>query len=328
MRIDVEKGRMLNAGCLWVHFICRNTDIMTTLNQAPFHVFVVNDRHYKGKIFGVNVELEILGNVEPGPNGEVDIVADVRLPLSLGRTHTVAHYRYRLVEVDVTVVDLRLVLETTGMVMAIYAFFLRRRIDAYLNQVISDNEKAAILLQNNDRSLQQLLSDDQFERVQRFRKKYGEQLKPEIKPVETSIIATLEKRLWDSELSELTLLHQKIGGREDELEKEIFRMRETRDSVATLLIARRMLEVIVTSICQAILKRPRGTEPLAGVIDKITKAEGIPEYVATSMGNLNKLSTYGAHPKDFSPIQVREALLALCSIMEWYAGHQPSQVVQ
>ena len=37
-----------------------------------------------------------------------------------------------------------------------------------------------------------------------------------------------------------------------------------------------------------------------------------------TMQNLNRLGSYGAHPKDFSPRQVREALIGLCSIVEWY----------
>lgn len=321
MKIDVEKGRMLEASFLWVHFVLRSPDIMAALSKSPFHAIPSGNSHFTARIFGVSCDLEVLGEPEPKQIGNVDIVADVRLPLALGRTHTVVHYRYRGDAITSSLVDLRFTLETTGFIMGLYAHSLRNRIDSYLSQVLSDNEKAAVMAQNNDPVLQQLLSSEQNQRIKQFRAKYADSTILAHKEEDGSVVVKLDKRVWDSELLELIRLHQKVGGKEVELEKELTRIRETRDSALTLLIARRMLEVIVTSICVAILKRPRGNEPLATVIDKIAKAEGIPEYVATSMSNLNRLSTYGAHPKDFSPMQVREALLALCSIMEWFAEY-------
>ena len=323
MNINVEKGRMLSASCHWVHFIIRNPDIMTTLNKAPLVTSFVDYRHFGGEIFKVKVIMEIVGDKEPKPSGEIDIIADVKMPINLGKTHTVAHYRYRLIDGDMTMVDLQLDLETTGIIMAIYAFFLKRRINDYLNRVMSDNERAAILIQDNDPCLEQLLSREQIARIDNYRKTYGDALTAEDNRISPEPTHSLEqdKRLWDSELLELTEVYEKFEERTDELRSELIRIRETRDAVATLLIARRMLEVIVGNVCQKSLKRPRGTEPLAGVIDKIARSHYIPEYVITSMSNLNRLSTYGAHPKKFSIRQVREALMALCSIMEWYAGY-------
>ena len=37
-----------------------------------------------------------------------------------------------------------------------------------------------------------------------------------------------------------------------------------------------------------------------------------------SMINLNSLSTYGAHPKTYSPSQVKTVLIELLTIVEWY----------
>jgi hypothetical protein len=323
MNINVEKGRMLSASCQWIHFIVRNPDIMTTLNKAPFVTSFIDNRHFGGEIFKVKVMMEIIGDKEPKPSGEIDIVADVRMPMGLGKTHTVAHYRYRLIDRDMTMVDLQLGLETTGIIMAIYAFLLKHRINDYLNRVMSDNERAAILIQDNDPCLEQLISLEQIARIDNYRKIYGDTVTAEDNKISTETTHSLEqdKRLWDSELLELTEVYEKFEERTDELRNELIRIRETRDAVATLLIARRMLEVIVGNVCQRNLRRPRGTEPLAAVIDKIARSQQIPEYVITSMSNLNRLSTYGAHPKKFSIRQVREALMALCSIMEWYAGY-------
>ena len=329
MKIKVEKGRILSASCHWIHFTLRNTDIMTTLNRAPLNLTAIDKHHFYGSIFKVRIRLKVIGDSEPKPSGEVDIVADVRMPCLLGRTHTVAHYRYRLVETRMTAVELLFDLETNGILMAIYAMMMKNNIDSYLNRVMADNERAALLMQEDDSSLKSLLTEEQLNRINRFRLKYGNTFsidggnrkdKNAFKTIQQSIIKE-KRRLWDSELTELTELYETFEGRAENLESELYRIRETRDAVAALLIARRMLEVIVSHVCKKSLERDRGTEPLAGIIDKIARSKCAPEYVTTSMNNLNRLSTYGAHPKEFSPRQVREALMALCSIMEWYSKY-------
>ena len=332
MEIAAEKGRMLGASCPWVHFVLRNTDIMTAVNKAPLMLSAVDDRHFSGRIFGVRVSIEVLGDKEAKPSGEIDVVAEVHMPLNLGTTHTVAHYRYRLVDENTTAVDLRFNLSTNGIIMYLYASFLKRRIDSYIDRIMSDNENAAIMLQTSDPSLSHVLCQDQLERIARYRAIYGDTLsrtEAEEKAEEPPVLTT-DKRMWDQELSELTKLYQSFRGRTNELETELVRIRDTRDAVATLLIARRMLELIVANLCRAGLDRPRGTEPLASVIDKLARAECAPEYIITSMNNLNRLAVYGTHPKKFSPRQVREALMALCSIMEWYvtSAQHPEELAE
>ena len=92
----------------------------------------------------------------------------------------------------------------------------------------------------------------------------------------------------------------------------------TEDENVAMLYSRRCLEVIVTDLCETELNRPRKTEPLKGIIDKLNKEEKVPSYIITSMHGLNSLSTYGAHPKDFDPDQVKPALSNLAIIMKWY----------
>lgn len=41
---------------------------------------------------------------------------------------------------------------------------------------------------------------------------------------------------------------------------------------------------------------------------------------------LNSLSTYGAHPKDFDPEQVRPALSNLAIIIKWYLKYKGLKV--
>ncbi len=321
MKLSVEKGRMFGVAWPWVRFVLSNTDIVTVINHAPMRAQKVSEKEFTGRIFGVFVHMEVIVDAKPDPKDEVHIIADVKMPWGLGRTHTVAHYRYSSVDSLTTMVDLHLSLDTVGPIMAIYACSRKRGIDDYLNQVMCHNERTGALLQDNDPVLKELLNEEQLVRIANYRQEWGN-----APCLSSASEAALElpkldcTQSWHPELTELTGLYERVQGKTNLIEQELIRIRETRDAVATLLVARRMLEVIVAQICEEKLCRPRGTEPLARILDKIAHEEAIPEYILTSMGNLNRLSTYGAHPKNFSPRQVREALLALCSIMEWYVS--------
>jgi uncharacterized protein (TIGR02145 family) len=94
-----------------------------------------------------------------------------------------------------------------------------------------------------------------------------------------------------------------------------------------MLYSRRCLEVIVTDLCETELKRPRKTEPLKGIIDKLNSEEKVPSHIITSMLSLNSMATYGAHPKDFDPEQVKPVLNNLAIIIRWYLKFKDFQIV-
>lgn len=321
MKISLEKARMFAASWQWVQFTLVNTDIMTDLNHAPLKLKMVAKNKFQGDIFGVQIAMDIVVDSKPDPKDEVSIIADVQMPFGLGRTHTVAHYRYCSIDNITTMVDLQLSLDTVGPFMGLYAAIKKRHIDDYLGNVMGQNERAAILLQENDAALESLLSSSQLSRVASWRKELLQfSHLSSIADTTQGQQPILDGRAWHPEILELVSLYSSIQGKATHLEDELKRIRDTEDAVATLLVARRMLEVIITQVCEEKLKRPRGTEPLSGILDKIAHTQVMPEYIITSMQNLNRLSTYGAHPKNFSPRQVREALLALCSIVEWYVS--------
>lgn len=93
-----------------------------------------------------------------------------------------------------------------------------------------------------------------------------------------------------------------------------------------MLYSRRCLEVIITDLCECELKRPRKTEPLKGIIDKLNKEEKVPSHIITSMHGLNDLSTYGTHPKDFDPEQVKPVLNNLDIIIKWYLKYKDFKI--
>jgi len=65
---------------------------------------------------------------------------------------------------------------------------------------------------------------------------------------------------------------------------------------------------------------------MKGIIDKLNKEEKVPPHIITSMHGLNSLSTYGAHPKDFDPEQVRPVLNNLSIITKWYLKYKGIEI--
>ena len=128
--------------------------------------------------------------------------------------------------------------------------------------------------------------------------------------------------IWSSEIKELEKLYESLKGQFPDLEKELERLVRADDENMILLYSRRCLEVIITDLCECELKRPRKTEPLKGIIDKLHKEEKVPSHIITSRHDLNELSTYGTHPKDFDPEQVKPVLNNLDIIIKWYLNYK------
>src|SRR4030042_3722214 len=132
-------------------------------------------------------------------------------------------------------------------------------------------------------------------------------------------------QIWSTEIKELESLYTSLKGRFPELEKELEQLTETKDANVIMLYSRRCLEVIITDLCEHELGRPRKTEPLKGIIDKLNREEKVPPHIITSMDHLNSLSTYGAHPKEFDPEQVKPVLSNLAIIIKWYLKYKESR---
>jgi TolB-like protein/Flp pilus assembly protein TadD len=128
--------------------------------------------------------------------------------------------------------------------------------------------------------------------------------------------------IWSTEIKELEKLYESIKGQLPGLEKELEQLIRTEDANVIMLYSRRCLEIIITDLCQCELKRPRKTEPLKGIIDKLHKEEKVPSHIITSMHGLNDLSTYGTHPKDFVPEQIKPVLNNLDIIIKWYLKYK------
>ena len=130
--------------------------------------------------------------------------------------------------------------------------------------------------------------------------------------------------IWSAEIKELEKLSVTLKGQVPDLEKEVIRLIKADDENMILLYSRRCLEVIITDLCERELKRPRKTEPLKGIIEKLNKEGLVPSHIITSMDGLNSLSTYGVHPKDFDPEQLKPVLSNLAIIIKWYLKYKAS----
>jgi TolB-like protein len=133
--------------------------------------------------------------------------------------------------------------------------------------------------------------------------------------------------IWTAEIKELEKLYESIKGHFPELEKELGHLIKTEDENVIMLYSRRCLEIIITDLCECELKRSRKTEPLKGIIDKLHKEEKVPSHIISSMYSLNELSTYGTHPKDFDPEQVKPVLNNLDIVIKWYLKYKDYQII-
>ena len=129
-------------------------------------------------------------------------------------------------------------------------------------------------------------------------------------------------KIWSTEIKELEVLHSSVKGHFADLGNELERLINADDENMVLLYSRRCLEVMINDLCENELKRPRKTEPLKGIIDKLNQEEKVPSYIIASMHSLNSLSTFGAHPKEFDPEQVKPVLLNLTTILKWYLKYR------
>lgn len=129
-------------------------------------------------------------------------------------------------------------------------------------------------------------------------------------------------QIWTTEIKQIEILLESFIGKIPELEKELELLIKSDDPNVLMLYSRRCLEVIITDLCVKELNRPRRTEPLKGIIDKLNREEKVPSHIITSMDGLNSLSTYGAHPKDFDPEQVKPALNNLAIVIKWYLKYK------
>jgi TolB-like protein/Tfp pilus assembly protein PilF len=129
-------------------------------------------------------------------------------------------------------------------------------------------------------------------------------------------------KIWSGEIKELEILFASLKGHSNDLEKELEQLIKTEDANVVMLYSRRCLEVIITDLCECELQRPRKTEPLKGIIDKLNQEEKVPPYIIASMHSLNSLSTFGAHPKEYEPEQVKPVLNNLSTILKWYLKYK------
>lgn len=135
-------------------------------------------------------------------------------------------------------------------------------------------------------------------------------------------------KIWSSEIKDLEKVSISLRGTQPELEKELERLIVADDENMLLVYSRRCLEVIITELCEKELNRKRGTEPLQRIIDKLNKEEKVPHNIIVSMLNVNSMSTFGAHPKEFDMKQIKPVLLYVTTVLEWYMEYSENQEIK
>ena len=104
---------------------------------------------------------------------------------------------------------------------------------------------------------------------------------------------------WTREIKELEALYASLKGQHPDLEKELEPLIKAADKNMVMIYARRALEVVITELCERELNMPRGTQPLAGIIDKLKKEKKVPDHIIVSMRNLNRSFGIRGTPEGF-----------------------------
>jgi hypothetical protein len=196
MILQVERGKHLAANFDWVDFVVRNTDIMAALNHAPLQIKQINGGKYTGNIFGVKLQIEHLKYEHSGGRGYITVLADVRLPFSLGRTYTTASHLYYAINEKTTSIQLDLKLEVTGF-MSLYVRIRRKSINNYIDRVCSDIETAAQILASEDARAGILLDEHQKTRIEECRRRIAHAI-----PLKSSSASKVEASLSVSLVNE------------------------------------------------------------------------------------------------------------------------------
>lgn len=82
-----------------------------------------------------------------------------------------------------------------------------------------------------------------------------------------------EDRIWENELDTLSLHRDRMPDINMQIKEELDRLLKTSDGGSVLVIARIIIEKVVSEVCNKKLGRDRGTEPLDGILDRLLKAE-------------------------------------------------------
>ena len=140
----------------------------------------------------------------------------------------------------------------------------------------------------------------------------------------------MQQMAWTSELSELNKYLGVFNGEQFfRLSKELKNLSDPTNKLPENVLtgSRRVLETIAIDLCENQLQRDRGNQPLVEILGIFRTKKIVPEYVISSMYNVNQLGNFGAHPKDFDEKrQVKEALMSLITVLHWYAEFHHLQI--
>jgi len=168
MILNFERGRHIASSSDWVDFVIRNNDILTCINDSPLKLTRYAEGKYRGTIFAAKLHTEQLTHQYDGKSGRLRSLADVRLPLSLGRTFSDSMHVFYAIDDNTTSLQINVEMEVSGL-MCIYAVLRKKAIFKYLDRVCTDIENTARLLQDEDEKIEELLNQEQQQRIERFR---------------------------------------------------------------------------------------------------------------------------------------------------------------
>jgi tetratricopeptide (TPR) repeat protein len=127
---------------------------------------------------------------------------------------------------------------------------------------------------------------------------------------------------WESERKQLQPWLNTLSEQEPDMAETAAKILANEDPIVVLVFIRHLLEKMVHAIYFAELGKAPKTQPLQNQLQQLNQSKGLPHSVYDTMMHLNRLGTYGAHPKEtdekINQEQVQHALVLLPSVLKWY----------
>ena len=174
----IQRGKTLLAPFDWVHFAVQNLDIMSTISDGPLKLARTGEGKLNGTIFVFALRLEHLDVKLTDGKCWHRLMADVRMPMGLGRTYTIAKNTYCRIDSQTTSLDMDLEAEVSG-IMRLCLNVLWNRIDGYLNRICGNFERTACVLERGDALLTSKLDTAQLQRIESYREQLRSRPEPQ-----------------------------------------------------------------------------------------------------------------------------------------------------
>lgn len=309
MRIEIEKGDILNSPVNWLYFSIRNIDITMGLTNQLLKLTKESEDNLSGSFLLLKIKLDIAETKFSNTFGKISYLAYVKMPWSLGGSQTVAHLQYKASDENHTMLTLKFDFQTRGIVMGLYFPLIKCRINAFLRKLFKNIEKASLLLEKNDEILSKRLSESQLVRVEEYRKTCCDISVDDSIQNTSRKVQSLEHNLME--------LGEKVNVLSIELKQAVHHAKT--DPNASLTNARTALEKLLISLYRTKMSKEPKKHEIGYILNDNQFTRNIEPRVLARMNSVRHMGNIATHRSGkIMARDANDALDDLSVIIKWY----------